>query len=176
MDILLHAPNDKSALSKYYKETFANAVELFVVSAYLTEWDSSLVLNSECRALRVIIGKDFGITRKAACEAVMRWLPKQRKGQFMVADRIDGFHPKAVFWKEKSGKCFTIIGSSNLTRAAFASNFEANVYCAISASAYAAGKKWLSRIEQQSVVVSEDWLERYVESKREILSSLVYAS
>ena len=100
MNLLLHTPNSDSELSKYYRHAFEQAVELFIVTAYLTEWDASLELNSGCRRFRVIIGKDFGITRKAACEAVMRWLPPNRKGQFLVADLIAGFHPKAAFWKD----------------------------------------------------------------------------
>lgn len=134
------------------------------MTAYLTEWDRSLELNPNCRSFRVIIGKDFGITRKAACEAVMRWLPSKRKGQFMVADLINGFHPKAVFWKESTGECFAIVGSSNLTRAAFETNYEANVFSRISDSEYAAAKQWVRSIEKQAVAVSEDWLMRYKEA------------
>ena len=159
--LILHTPDSDSELSSYYRSAFANATELFIVTAYLTEWDSSLVLNSACRNFRIIIGKDFGITKKAACEAVMKWLPSKRKGQFMVADSIAGFHPKAVFWKETNGHAFAIIGSSNLTRAAFETNFEANLYCPLSAADYLLGKQWVKRIEKQSVVVSEDWLQKY---------------
>jgi hypothetical protein len=108
MDLLLHAPNIERKLSFYYERAFKNAVELFVVTAYLTEWDASLDLNPKVRGFRVIIGRDFGITRKAACELVLRWLPPARKAQFMVADRIGGFHPKAVFWKEEEGRCLLL--------------------------------------------------------------------
>src|SRR6476620_12776422 len=62
-----------------------------------------------CRRFRIIIGRDFGITRKAACRKVIEWLPEARKFQFKVADQITGFHPKAVFWKEANGDCFAII-------------------------------------------------------------------
>ena len=102
MKLILHTPDSDSNLSHYYQIAFKEAIELFIVTAYLTEWDVSLKLNQNCRRFRVIIGKDFGITRKAACEALMRWLPPRRKGQFMVADGISGFHPKAVFWKNQS--------------------------------------------------------------------------
>ena len=128
MDLLLHTPNDQSDLAHHYKRAFENAAELFIVTAYLTDWDDKLKLQPSCSSFRIIIGKDFGITRKAACEKVMRWLPSKRKGQFMVADGIAGFHPKAIFWKEKDGRCFSIVGSSNLTRAAFETNYEANLY------------------------------------------------
>ena len=164
MDLLLHTPNVVGKLRHYYERAFKNAVELFIVTAYLTEWDDSLKLSSACRSFRVIVGKDFGITRKAACEKIMRWLPSKRKAQFMVADRIAGFHPKAVFWKEKDGHFFAIIGSSNLTRAAFETNYEVNLYCSVSSQDYAAGKKWVKEIEKQAVVVSEDWLKKYKEA------------
>jgi hypothetical protein len=164
MDLLLHTPTAASNLSGHYERAFNNAAELFVVTAYLTDWDSALKLNPECRRFRIIIGSDFGITRKAACEKVMRWLPPERKGQFMVADRIVGFHPKAVFWRDKRGECFALVGSSNLTRAAFETNYEANVFCQLSETEYIRGKKWVKDIEKQSVVVSEDWLKQYKEA------------
>lgn len=164
MKLILHSPKGDGDLAAFYQRAFANATELFIVTAYLTEWDSTLVLNSDCRNFRVIIGKDFGITKKAACEAVMKWLPARRKGQFLVADNIAGFHPKAVFWKEANGQCFSIIGSSNLTRDAFETNYEANLYCQLSAVDYSVGKNWVKKIEERSVVVSEDWLKRYKEA------------
>lgn len=164
MDLLLHAPTIVGELSSYYERAFKDAVELFVVTAYLTEWDASLELNPECRSFRVIIGRDFGITRKVACEKVLQWLPRERKAQFLVADRIGGFHPKAVFWREKKGKCFAIVGSSNLTRAAFKTNYEANVFFPLSESDYVKAKRWVKNIEKQSVVVSEDWLRKYNEA------------
>jgi len=164
MDLILHKPGSEGELSSCYKRAFSNAIELFIVTAYLTDWDSNLKLNADCRSFRIIIGKDFGITRKAACEAVMKWLPAKRKGQFMVADQIDGFHPKAVFWKEPNDRYFAIIGSSNLTRAAFEKNYEANIYSQISAANYDLGKQWVKNIEKQSVIVSEDWLKKYREA------------
>ncbi|GEM_PF-467692 len=164
MDLLLHPSNLEGGLSHYYKRAFKNAVELFVVTAYLTEWDSELKLNPKCHSFRIIVGRNFGITRKVACEKVMRWLPLKRKAQFMVADDIGGFHPKAVFWKERKGESFAIVGSSNLTHAAFESNYEANVFLALSKADYSEGKKWVKKIEKQSVVVSEDWLKKYKEA------------
>src|SRR5277367_20496 len=125
-----------SNLSAHYKTAFENAIELSVVTAYLTDWDASLILNSDCRRFRIIVGSNFGITRKAACEKVMRWLPPTRKSEFLVADQIPGFHPKAMFWKDKRGKCFAVIGSSNLTRAAFETNYEANVFSPITEADY----------------------------------------
>jgi len=164
MELLLHAPNRNCNLSAAYKRAFDNAAELFVVSAFLTEWDTSLKLNSGCGKFRLIVGKDFGITRKSACQKVMRWLPSTRKHDFRVADGIGGFHPKAVFWKETDGKCFAVIGSSNLTDAAFGSNVEANVFLRIDGSEYRAANLWLNEIERLSIPVDEGWLEHYREA------------
>jgi HKD family nuclease len=164
MKLFLHSPSKKSELTDIYKNAFLNAKELFVVSAYLTDWDKTLILNSKCKHFRLIIGKDFGITRKAACEKVIKWLSSSRKSQFMVADNILGFHPKAMLWIDSKDKCFSLIGSSNLTRAAFEKNYEANIYSEISTDDYATAKKWVKEIETKSVIVSEDWLKNYVES------------
>lgn len=165
MRLVLHPSILEGELSLHYKRAFNSAVELFVVTAYLTEWDATLQLNSRCRSFRVIVGRNFGITRKVACKKVMQWLPPKRKAQFLVADQIDGFHPKAVFWKETNGKHFAIVGSSNLTQAAFKSNYEANVFFPMSHSSYLAAKKWIKNIEMRAVVVSEDWLMKYKEAR-----------
>ncbi len=164
MDLHLHAPNTDNKLAGVYARAFSHAVSLFVVSAYLTDWDTSLRLGKGCLHFRLIIGKDFGITRKVACEKVMKWLPPARKTQFMVADNILGFHPKAIFWQEGGGRCYALIGSSNLTRAAFEKNYEANILTEITPSAFAAAKAWVKEIEKKSVVVSGDWLATYQES------------
>jgi len=164
MNLLLQTPDSNGELSQCYGRAFTRAVELFIVTAFLTDWDTSLRLNPDCRHFRMIVGRDFGITRKAACKAVMRWLPPEHKFQFMVADLISGFHPKAVFWKEPNGKCFSIIGSSNLTQAAFETNYEANAVSRISSTEYAAAKKWVKKIQQHALPVSEGWLRTYVEA------------
>jgi hypothetical protein len=97
MDLILHEPNTSCHLAERYQHAFSSAVELLIVNAYLTEWDASLTLNPGCRRFRMIIGKDFGITRKSACEKVVKWLPRRLRADFLVADGIGGFHPKAVF-------------------------------------------------------------------------------
>ncbi len=122
-----------------------------------------------CRST-IIIGSDFGITRKAACEKVMRWLPPSHKSKFLVADSITGFHPKAVFWKDRKGAFHAVIGSSNLTRAAFDTNYEANILCSLSEGDYRRARKWVDEIEAKCDVVSEDWLNRYKEATNPIRS------
>jgi HKD family nuclease len=165
MELLLHYPDSSCNLADSYKRAFDKATELFMVSAFLTDWDDALKLNSDCRRFRLIVGKDFGITRKSACQKVMRWLPASQKHQFRVADRIVGFHPKAAFWLESDGRYFAIVGSSNLTEAAFGINFEANVFLEIDKSHFQEVKLWLNRIERLSIPVDEGWLQNYRESQ-----------
>lgn len=131
---------------------------------HLTEWDPGLELQADCRRFRLIVGKDFGITRKEACKRVLKWLPPSRKSDFLVADQIAGFHPKAVFWRNTKGESFMLMGSSNLTRAAFERNVEANVFSAISEEEFLAARFWVEWIAERSVPVSEDWLAQYIEA------------
>lgn len=166
MTLFLHSPSQESKLADQYQEAFEEATELFIVSAYLTEWNETLKLGPKLETFRLIIGKDFGITRKEACFKVLKWLPPARKAQFLVADNIQGFHPKAVFWTSSDGRAYALIGSSNLTNAAFSKNYEANVALEISKEEYLHAKAWVRGIEDLSVVVSEDWLEKYVEGKQ----------
>lgn len=167
MELILNFPSNKeNNLRDVYINAFSSAVEIFVVSAYLTEWNTDLILNNKCEKFRIIVGKDFGITRKSACRDVMSWLPKGRKSQFLVTDDISGFHPKAIFWKDDKEKCHALIGSSNLTKAAFESNYEANIYSEISEQCFKEAKAWIYLIEEQSVVISEDWLDAYVEGDK----------
>src|ERR1035437_260585 len=151
--LFLHTPDSKGELPSLYERAFREAIELFVVTAYLTEWDASLKLGEQCRRFRIIVGRDFGITRKAACVKVMGWLPPKRRSEFLVADRIVGFHPKAVFWREKDLKCYAVVGSSNLTVAAFKSNHEANAFVSLNEGEYLSAKRWLKKIEEESSVV-----------------------
>lgn len=163
MSLYLHTKTSKNDLKNKYHDAFEKGIELFMVTAYLTEWDKSLKLNDKCKAFRLIVGKDFGITRKKACEEVLEWLPLNRKSQFMVADGISGFHPKAIFWKDKNNIFHSIIGSSNFTKAAFNSNYEANIYSKISSEEFENIKTWIKEVEGYSVVISEDWLLEYKE-------------
>ncbi|WP_149137197.1 phospholipase D-like domain-containing protein [Cupriavidus campinensis] len=166
MEIILHTSQSRSVLGKHYLTAFKDAVELYVVSAYLTEWDGAIKLTPACKRFRFIIGKDFGITRKNACIDVLKWLPASRKANFLVADNITGFHPKAVIWRTAKGQAFMLVGSSNLSRAAFEGNVEANVLVPISEKAFEEAKTWIEWIEERSVPVSEDWLDQYVEAVR----------
>ncbi|MBA4211655.1 MAG: hypothetical protein C0449_01100 [Polaromonas sp.] len=163
--ILLPDGGDKS-LEHHYMDALRKAVELYIVSAYLTEWDAPAKLNDGCKKFLFIVGKDFGITRKEACRKVMGWLPKRFEGQFKVATGIEGFHPKAMFWREANGSFHALVGSSNLTRAAFSRNHEANVYFQASESQFDTARGWVESMTTSCLAVSEGWLAIYREAPR----------
>lgn len=165
IQLFLHSSEEPSSLHSAYQRALSSATELLIVSAYLTNWDSSVALNAGCERFRMIVGKDFGITRKLACEAVLKWAPAKHKVHFRVADQISGFHPKAVFWREPDGQAYAIIGSSNLSLAAFESNFEANIVLPISAGDFERAQRWVDQMAARSVPISPDWLRTYRESK-----------
>lgn len=164
MEILLHQPEHASCLSEIYQRALRSARELYIVSAYLTAWDEKLRINTSCKRFRFIVGRDFGITRKDACIAVLKSLPTERKGDFLVADDIQGFHPKAMFWRDRNEKYFMLVGSSNLTHAAHEKNVEANVVLDITKNAFNNARTWIDWISDRCVPVSEDWLSKYVEA------------
>lgn len=162
---MITLPNDADTLLELYNHIFQRGSEIFILSAYLTDWPGSMTnLNDNCANFKMIIGKDFGLTRKSACHSVLHWLPKRFHDNFLVASRIDGYHPKAVFWKEPSGKCFSLVGSSNLSRAAFSTNHEVNVNLPISNAVFRSIEQWVDTISSHCQPVSQDWLNYYQES------------
>lgn len=159
--LILHPGSTE--LEELYKKAFKNARELYVVSAYLTTWNVKLRLNAGCK-FQMIVGKDFGITRKQACRDVLKWLPAAEKHNFHVAAHITGFHPKAIFWADQE-KYHLLVGSSNLTGAAFKSNFEANLYLSADKKTYLSAVTWFDRALKKSLVVDDSWLDSYKEAK-----------
>jgi HKD family nuclease len=162
--ILLPAKGEQ-ALKDAYSAAFQSARELYILSAYLTSWNPDRKLSSECKIFRLIVGKDYGITRKAACEEVLRWLPKSKLHCFKVAAEIGGFHPKAMFWKDGSGRAYALVGSSNLTEAAFRSNHEANSRQLLTEREFEAVRGWIREIERSCRPVGGGWLDTYKEAK-----------
>ncbi|SMQ26836.1 HKD family nuclease [Pseudomonas helmanticensis] len=166
MDLVLLPQSGGSDLKDIYHRAFRQAEELYILSAYLTEWDVDVELGRHCKSFAFIVGKDFGITRKAACQKVIQWLPRYRHTQFLVAELIDGFHPKAIFWRESDGRCYALVGSSNLSKAAFATNREANGYSKIPKKTYDAAKQWILRLKDSCVILNQSWLNGYREAKQ----------
>ncbi|WP_122550835.1 phospholipase D family protein [Pseudomonas viridiflava] len=164
--ILLPKKSEGLCLEKIYQRALSKSKELYIVSAYLTEWGIAEELGSQCESFLFIVGKDFGITRKDACRAVMKWLPADRHQEFMVAESINGFHPKAMFWKELDGRCYALLGSSNLTQAAFSTNFEANGFACITDEQFQLASEWIEKVFEVSVTLNETWLDKYQEARQ----------
>ncbi|WP_432669614.1 restriction endonuclease PLD domain-containing protein [Pseudomonas umsongensis] len=164
MELLLLPNRSGTELQDIYHRALRESTHLYIVSAYLTHWDIKEELGSQCESFKFIVGKDFGITRKAACEDVLEWLPPDRHDDFLAAEAIDGFHPKAVFWKELNGKCYALVGSSNLSKAAFSTNYEANGYSLISEKTFNAAEQWIETLTDKCVTLDENWIHRYREA------------
>lgn len=156
---------DAKQLQGAYERAFARAEELFIVSAFLTEWPESLRLSRRCDSFYLVVGADYGTTRVAALNAALDWVP-ERFSKNILAFNLRGvsFHPKAVLWREHDGSCYFLIGSSNLTRAAFKSNVEANVVLPLSVSEYRQALTWAEEIKKHSVLVDAAWLRKYKEA------------
>src|ERR1035438_4335696 len=163
MQIVLNPSGTKrTELRDIYNRALDEADELYIASAYLTDWDASYKLGAACRRVVFLVGTDFGLTRKAAMLNVLRWIPKRISFSFLaVQSQAGNFHPKIVAWKTQSGKCHCLIGSSNLSRAAFSDNYEANVMTDIPAREFARLCAWLDLVSTYSVPTSEDWIENH---------------
>ncbi|WP_145156304.1 phospholipase D family protein [Pseudomonas oryzihabitans] len=164
--ILLPKKPEGLSLEKIYHRALSRSKELYIVSAYLTEWGIEEPLGDQCESFLFIVGKDFGITRKNACRTVLGWLPADRHQEFMVAESINGFHPKAMFWRELDGKCYALLGSSNLTKAAFSTNYEANGFSVISDEQFEFSSEWIEQVHGVSVTLDETWLNKYEEARQ----------
>jgi hypothetical protein len=166
MQIILQPDESIVNLQAIYDKAIAEAIELFIVSAYLTDWQAAQAITDKCEELAFIVGTDFGLTRKQACRNVLKWLPDQYKSDFLAADHLSGFHPKLILWKDKANQGYLLLGSSNLTQAAFSTNHEANVLLEISDLQYTSIKNWIYKIRQGCSPISEDWLEKYREATK----------
>lgn len=164
MEILL-TPDAKrpGRLRRLYERAFRDARELYIASAYLTNWDTSVRVKSSCARMVFVVGTDFGITRKAALRQALKWLPKHGSVVFGAVSGIGlgGFHPKLLLWRAANGGRYCIVGSSNLSKAAFSSNYEANVFASISAAEYRRLTDWIQSIAGQSAAITEDWIEHH---------------
>lgn len=170
MDIFL-APDHKrpQVLQALYEKAFREAQELYIATAYLTDWSTKSRVSSSCDRLVFVVGTDFGLTRKSALSQVLKWLPRRGAVLFGAVSgaRSGGFHPKLLLWRTVTGTCYCIIGSSNLSRAAFSTNYEANVFTRISSGEYRRLAAWIDSIAEQSAEVTEDWItHHYREAKR----------
>lgn len=170
MDLVLCPSEvDDNKLRTLYVTALQDAREIYIASAYLTDWPADLVIGRNCDRIVFLVGTDFGLTRKKAMRDVLRWLPKTGYSEFLAVPKLDGagFHPKIMAWQSIRNKYYVLVGSSNLTKAAFDRNYEANAFGVVSSSMYDAIKKWLSTLQENAVPVTEDWIENhYQESKQ----------
>jgi hypothetical protein len=173
MELFLHSPKSQAQLEKIYKSAFDEARELYIASAYLTSWNSSLKIGKNCEIIKIIIGKYFGITRKKACKDLINWMDKKWKYNVFVAEKISGFHPKVLFWKDINGEAFALVGSSNLTEAAFSKNFEANIKVEITDEIYESAVCWFQEIQNSSCNLDDGWIQQYVETKSNLNTKLI---
>lgn len=163
------SPDDGDALRKLYRVAFKEARELFVATAYLTHWDAQLTLNPRCGQVVFVVGTDFGITRKAALRDVLKWLPKHGTVVLGAVSgaATGGFHPKVLLWKTASGARKCIVGSSNLSKAGFDSNYEANIVVSLKGPDYDRLQSWISHVAGAAAAINEDWItHHYTEAKR----------
>src|SRR5881397_236244 len=102
MEILLGPSNDSlNQLGQLCGRAIRASTELYIASAFLTNWSAQEKLSPYCRKLLFNVGTDFALTRKQACENVLRWLPKKFNSDFLaVPSSTNGcFHPKVVAWR-----------------------------------------------------------------------------
>jgi hypothetical protein len=168
MKILL-SPNPKqpAELGDLYTDALSQAEELYLATAYLTDWNTAYKLNKACRQVTFLVGTDFGLTRKKAILDVLRWLPQDIGVSFLaIPQQTGGFHPKIVAWKTSRGKYHCIIGSSNLSKAAFSRNYEANVTAEITSQEFAHICAWFDEASDGASSISKDWVEHHYSEGR----------
>ncbi len=93
--------------------------------------------------------------------SLLNWLP--RKAAICRALAVDsysegGFHPKVMIWKTPSGKCSCLVGSSNLSKAAFSSNYECNVTFSTDNVQYERMRLWLESGLKHSSEITPDFI------------------
>ena len=161
-------PDDPGRLAAFYKTAATKSTDLLIATAFLTEWPINAKLNKGCNNFLILVGTDFGLTRKNALHKLLKWIPPDKKSNALAVPRFTegSFHPKIVAWRDADAKNYALIGSSNLTSAAFATNYEANICQEISNKEFAAIRQWLRTIAANGQVITSDWIKSYKESNR----------
>jgi hypothetical protein len=104
MELILHPAVGEARLSGHYERAFSAATELYVVTAYLTEWDETLALNPNCQKLRVITGKDFRIPERAPARQSCAGFQREEKRTFSWLIESVAFTRKRCFGRRQTGK------------------------------------------------------------------------
>lgn len=164
MEVLLN-PKDNENLIALYNRAFKRAEEIYIATAFLTDWSFSQKPTKECKKFVALVGTNFGLTRKAACQSLLDWLPRNLRGNvFAFPSNENTFHPKVLIWKERK-ECFALIGSSNMTSAALSENYEINSFSSIGQEEYERIVQWFNGCIKLSDPISKSWIAKYEESK-----------
>lgn len=162
--ILVPHPDQAGRLGAAYAQAIKEAVELYVASAYLTNWLPRPRVGKHCSKILFLVGTDFGLTRKHALRNLLQWRPNHGACQVLAVG--GGFHPKILAWKTGRGQYRCIVGSSNLSKAAFSDNFEANVLMTVARSEYDAIVGWLESVAIGGIHVTPDWIKHHYREAR----------
>ena len=164
MKVLLN-PKDNENLIDLYNGAFKRAEEIYIATAFLTDWSFPHKPAKVCKKFVALVGTNFGLTRKAACLSLLEWLPRSLRGNiFAFPSDENTFHPKVLIWKERK-EYFALIGSSNMTSAALSENYEINSFSRIKQEEYERIVQWFNGCIKLSDPISKSWITRYKESK-----------
>lgn len=147
-------------------EAIKTADEIWWASAYLTSWPLTIksLPKSTCSSCNIVIGSDFCITRESALLDLLRWSKKANSNVYI--NEVAGFHPKTILWK-KNKKFYALIGSSNLSVAAWSSNVELNALIEVTKEEYFDLTNWFQDyVIGISPMLDAKWLKGYHESNR----------
>ena len=167
MSSIYLSPTSVDQLGNVYNKAVSQATDLIITTAFLTEWPISKALCDNCKSLLVLIGTDFGLTRKNALKQLVKWVPNDKGSCILAVPTKTGgcFHPKFIAWKDKKDNYNLLIGSSNLTSAAFSKNYEANMLQVISKNEFENIKIWARDIGTVCQVITPEWIKSYHEAK-----------
>lgn len=147
-------------------EAILNADEIWWASAYLTSWPlpKDCIPNNNCSICKIVIGSDFGITRKAALVDLYKW-GKPCSADLFIND-TQGFHPKVLLWRQ-GNRHYVFAGSSNLSVAAWSSNIELNIRIPIKKMDFEVLTEWFEDyVIGASQRLDPSTIKSYSESKR----------
>ncbi len=180
MSIKNHSPNNHPQFlhtSSSLRSTFQNALiqssDLHIAVAWMRSgWVLDEICNSGIR-IHAVVGTSFGMTDPSAIEA----LAKHDKASIrVVSDQDNGgiFHPK-LFCFSKGRSSTALIGSMNMTRAAFSDNCELGVMLMLSPSERQEILQVWSKWNEQAIKPTQRWIDNYSKqwkqrARRKILS------
>lgn len=158
--------SDENQLERWYKKAIDEAHELYLLTAYLTEWLVKEALNKKCEETIFLIGTDFGLTRKKALSKLLKWFPQEQKNGLLAVTGAYGFHPKLVMWVDGNSRYYIIIGSSNVTIGGFSKNVEANALIEIDVNDFNHLRDRILYLRNTAATpISEDWIKtKYCEA------------